>query len=518
MNGSVNGKRMQGVFYGLNHTPGAGEGEIFDCGNLTADYFPLLAPRRRRGLFKTLTKANGLAGRDVLMWVDGTEFFYNGVKKGTVSDCHKDFYFIGPYVIIWPDKAFYNILLDSFGNLEESYLSGAGQISFCDGTYAGIAAKSNCIVTTGTAFAFELGDAITISGCTDTKNNIVAIIREISEDKKTLRFYENTFHIASGTSFTEAGSITLARKVPNMDFLCENENRLWGCHGDDIFCCNLGNPKVWMDYDALSTGSYSVGVGSAGDFTGCMNFGGYAIFTKEANIHKAYGTKPTDFKVLDSATGGILSGCNKSCAIAGETLFYRSRAGICRYSGGYPYAIDVALGEMSPRACVGGSDGRKYYVSGLCEGKSVLLCYDTRTKTWLREDACLVTDFAYADGLYFLTGNEIWKVEGGNVGTLEGTVKSFAEFGDFYEGSPQRKGLAALQIRAELATGATLSAFVSYDGGAFVNIGTISGDKQMHKLPMVPRRCDFWRLRLEGVGDYKVYAIAREYSEGSDIH
>ena len=41
-------KGRQTRFNGLNHTLGAGDGELWDMENLTGDYFPLLASRRPR--------------------------------------------------------------------------------------------------------------------------------------------------------------------------------------------------------------------------------------------------------------------------------------------------------------------------------------------------------------------------------------------------------------------------------------------------------------------------------------
>lgn len=514
------GKRLQTDFYGIHHMPGCSDGELYDCENLSSEFFPLMAPRKKRALYRTLDKANGLAGRDVLMWADGTEFFYGGEKKGEVSDGPKDFYFIGPYVIIWPDKLYYHVRLDEFGALEEIYVSGEGQITFSDGTYAEESAEKNSIITTGEPFNFEVGDAVTISGCSVEANNITPIIREISEDKMTLRFYENIFTIESGTSYTEPGSITIARTVPDMDFLCENENRLWGCKEDEIYCCNLGNPKVWQDYDGLATGAWAGSVGSAGDFTGCYSFLGYPIFFKEDAIHKVFGTKPTDFSYGDGPRMGLLEGCAGSFAVAGETLFYRSRAGIVRYNGGYPYLIDTELGNYSPVDCVAGTDGRRYYISGETKtGEDIFLCYDTQTKIWLREDSTRARAFAYAGGLYYLAGDEIWRVDASEEAEgLETELSSWAEFGDFYEGSPDRKNVSAIQVRAEVPEGAALRFKISFNGGAWQSIGEVMGPKQMHKLPIIPHRCDYWRLRIEGAGDWKIYAIAREFAAGSDMH
>lgn len=513
------GKRLQTEFKGLNHTLGAADGELFDCRNLSSASYPVMRPRKKRGLFAVLGKANGLGGRDALMWADGTEFFYDGAKKGDVADSRKQFYFLGPYVVIWPDKLFYNVKTDEFGSLEAEYVSGAGEISFSDGTYAEEPAEKNSIVTTGAPFPFEAGDAVVISGCAVEANNTTPIIREISEDRKTLRFYENCFAIESGTRYTEAGAVTLKRSVPDMDFLCENENRLWGCRGDEIYCSSLGNPKVWMDYDGLATGSWAGSVGSAGDFTGCASFLGYATFFKERAIHKVYGTKPSDFQYSDGPDMGLLSGCEGSLAVAGETLFYRSPAGIVRYNGGFPYLIDRELGELSPRGCAAGSDGRRYYISGTDSGgQDVFLCYDTQTRLWMREDDIRAEAFALAsDGLYFLAGNEIWKVEAGENTQAEETVTSWAEFADFYESSPNEKGLRAIQVLAEVPEGAALTASISVNGEPWRDIGSITGErKTMHKLEIIHERVFFWRLRLEGTGDWRVYSAAREYYPGSD--
>jgi len=513
-----NGKRLQAGFGGLVHTPACADGELYDSKNLCADNYPLLSTRKKRGLYKTLTKANGLAARDVLMWVDGTSFVYDGSTKGTVADSKKAFVFMGPWVVIWPDKAYYNVLTDEFGMLEETYISGAGQISFSDGTYADVAADANSITTSGVAFYFEVGDAVTITGCTVEANNAVFIIREISTDKKTLRFYENAFSIASGTSYTEAGAITIARKVPDMDFLCQNDNRLWGCKGDEIFASHQGNPKVWMDYDGVDDGSWAVAVGSEGNFVGCTSFLGYPIFFKESGIHKVYGSFPSEFKTMTSARLGVMKGCDKSFAIAEETLFYRSRTGVVRYTGGYPYAIDKTLGNYSPVDAAAGTDMRKYFISGYdANGDGVFLCYDARYKTWMKEDETVAIDFALAEtGLYFLSGNEIWKIENDEDCTEENPLLNFAEFGDIYEGSPQKKLLISIQIIADVEENETLEVYLQANGGDWTKIGTLTGSKQMHKLPLKPLRCDYWRLKLSGTGAWTVYSIAREYAQGSD--
>ena len=70
-----------------------------------------------------LTKANGLYARDKLLWVDGTEVFYGEKKIGDVEDSEKQFVSVGAYVLIFPDKVYYNTATDTFGSMENKYIS-----------------------------------------------------------------------------------------------------------------------------------------------------------------------------------------------------------------------------------------------------------------------------------------------------------------------------------------------------------------------------------------------------------
>lgn len=132
-------------------------------------------------------------------------------------------------------------------------------------------------------------------------------------------------------------------------------------------------------YEGLATDSYSVDTGSAGSFTACISFLGYPIFFKEDHIYKVYGSIPTNFEVMGSATLGVAAGSDRSLAIAGEILFYHSRAGIMAYSGGIPQPVGAAFGVERFEDAVGGSDGLKYYVSMAGkDGAYLLYVYDTQ--------------------------------------------------------------------------------------------------------------------------------------------
>ena len=114
-------KYKQTKFGGYNHTLGADNGDIWDMKNMTSDFYPLLAPRRPRWKVRTLTKPNGFYAHDGLYWVDGTGFYAGGTLKGTVTNGRKKFASLGAYIIILPDKKYYNRLTDEFGAMEASF-------------------------------------------------------------------------------------------------------------------------------------------------------------------------------------------------------------------------------------------------------------------------------------------------------------------------------------------------------------------------------------------------------------
>ena len=42
-------------------------------------------------------------------------------------------------------------------------------------------------------------------------------------------------------------------------------------------------------------------------------------------------------------------------------------------------------------------------------------------------------------------------------------------------------------------------------------------EKRSFLLPIIPRRCDHYRVRLSGSGGWRVYSMSREHYAGSDL-
>ena len=512
----------QTAFGGLDHTPGAGDGAVYQMKNLTGADYPLLASRPPRWKVATLTQPGGLFARGALCWVAQGGFWYQGERKGDVSEGEKTFAALGSYLLIFPDKVYYNTQTGVFGSLESKW-TGAG-LSFQNGTLYGQEAQANTIQAQGVNWTdyFQKGDAVTISGCTThAENNKSLIIRDIQGDK--LVFYEYSFTLdgeKGDEAYTEEGEVTLTRTVPDLDYVCENENRVWGCKDNTIYCSKLGDPFNWNVFDGLATDAYAVDTGSAGNFTGCISYLGYPVFFKEDHIYKVYGTMPSNFQVMGTETLGVMEGCGKSLAAAGEVLFYLSRGGVMAYSGSVPQCISRSLGDLAVGNAVAGANGLRYYLSaqGAGEGWS-LLVYDTQTKLWHREDDTHATHFAASGGkLYLLNeAGEIWTVgetaQPSEGAQQEGTVEWEAEFADFTDGSPDKKGLFRLHIRLEVEEGGQVQTWVQVDSdGTWLPMGQPIGPtpKRSFQLPIVPRRGDHYRLRLTGTGRCRIYSITRE--------
>lgn len=514
-------KSKQINFGGLAHYKGAQDGELWDMRNLTSDYYPLLASRQPRAMLQKLDAPGGLFCWGKLCWVDGTGFYYDGVKKGTVTAGQKRFAAMGAYIIILPDKKWYNIDTGGFGSIESTW-SGT-ELTFTSGT----GGSGNVVLKDKVDWRryFNVGDTVSISGCTSAPgNNKSLTIRAI--DGARLIFGDDSFTIAgSDVSYTENGALQIQRRMPSVNFLWESENRLWGCTDNTVYACKPGDIFNWYTYDGLASDAWAVDTGSAGTFTGCIAYAGYPIFFKENNIYKVYGSQPSDFDLLGSATLGLAEGCAGSLAVAGETLFYLNRNGVMAYSGGVPQPISEAFGVEKFTDAVAGSDGLKYYISMKGSDGWGLYVYDTQKGLWCREDDLQVTHFARYDGALYMLDAEgyIWGTGYAQIpkgAAMEGPVEWSAEFADNTADSPNQKGFCKLQIRLELEAGATCQAWIQYDSDGVwhkVRHPMGEGTKRSYYLPVVPRRSDHYRLKLTGTGECRIYSLSRAYYVGSEL-
>ncbi len=318
------------------------------------------------------------------------------------------------------------------------------------------------------------------------------------------------------------------RTLPYLSNVFVSENRVWGNEGNMLHVSGQGKPEEFEDADMLSTSPWWHEVGSAGKFTAGVNYEGVPHFFKEDRVCRIYGSQPSKYSLSESEILGVEEGSGRSCAYVRGSLLYNSRAGICAYSGSTPTVISSAFGEERYTNAVGGSDGTKYYVSQKdARGGWHFFCYDSERGTWHREDDLHAVSMASEGAVLYIADSDgvIWMLGAEALpagAAYEEEIESYVEFGDFYLGATNYKRLRKLRARVELDRGASVCAYLSSDGGEWIEQGEISAPLDSDgvrccTMSLTPARCDRYRIKFEGRGSWRLSALTQEYSIGSDL-
>lgn len=419
---------------------------------------------------------------------------------------------------------------------------------FMDGTLYDEKATANTIKLTNVS-AYELtevmgfreGDAVTITGCKKlTSNNKTPVIRQIEGVDKNnmelgvyLRFSDFCFTMpenADGTTATEytESSITIERKAPEMDVIFEHENRLWGAKGKEIFASKLGDPFNWNCFEGLSTDSYYLQTQDKGEITAGISFG-YPRFFREDSMTTVYGSLPSAFQVKNTELAGVKSGEGKSLERMEGLLFWLSADGVVIFDGSKTYLQEQVFGDWQISKVISKAGGRKLYMAAdlgkhpFADGERLyaVLCYDAQSGLWTKENNPGIKSMTYMDGtVYALTSDRIITMNGlcGKEASEIG-ISSYVEFGDFTDGDLNRKAVNRVQLRMELEEGAWVNIWIGYDGEDWTRLQYLeAGKKRSVYIPVIPRRCDHYRIRIEGGGKWTLYSMARELYVGSAVH
>lgn len=558
-------------FGGINHNLVIDENEFYDQKNMTADFFPVLSPRRKRGIIRTFAEPHILYTKDKLAWVDGTKFYYNGAYVGEVEASDKQMCKIGALLVIFPDKKVYNTETGTFEDLEATFETVADvSYTLCsaDGTayedytvgitapdtpaagqlwldtsqspsvlkqysetytaWISIASTYVKIASENIGKLFSKYDGVTISGSTDEQFNTNMVIQERGDGYIIVIGIIN----APFNQPADSGHVTVQRIVPDMDFVTEQENRIWGCSSKnhEIYCCKLGDPKNWNCFMGLSSDSYAATIGSDGDFTGAISHLGYVLFFKEDIIHKVYGTRPANFQITDVYARGVQKGSERSLVIVNETLFYLSRNGVCAYDGSLPVTISQKLGTAFWSDAVGGTVGSKYYISMNDGNKWSVYAFDTEMNVWTKEDDVHAKWFSrVGNELYFVDDkNRLCSVNGttalynaeSETAKIEPEFLWSVETGDIGVDNPDNKYIGSVRIRMTIPAGASIkveSMIDSTDEWRLEKSFT-QQRKRSENIDILPRRCDHFRLRISGTGDVKIYSISKTIFGGSNLN
>ena len=575
-------RQMSDAFQGYNHNLRISDSQFYDMKNMTSNYYPVLAPRGNRGVYVDSGSVHGLIAKDSLCYVDGTAFVVgtDRIEMGlstAEADCPKDLISMGAYVIIMPDRKYINTIKNGteyeHGNIDATFTTTADvtfqlctltgdayenatvsatapanptnnqlwidtsatphtlkKYSTTNAMWVSVATTYIKVISTGIGKEFAQYDGVKLSGITAdglTGLNSSHALWGCGDDYIVI-----TGILDKVTTQTVAqGKITVARKMPTMDYIIESNNRLWGCrYGMDdegkvvneIYACKQGDFKNWNCFMNLSTDSYAVSCGSDGKFTGAITHLGYPLFFKENCIHKVFGEYPANFQVQHTACRGVQRGSHRSLAIVNETLYYKSGSAVCAYDGSLPVEMSTSLGEIRYSDAIAGAHGNKYYITmKTADGTYHLFVYDTAKGMWHKEDNLRVDCFcSYLNEMYAIDHGTKHIITMLGSGTQDSKrVPWMVETGLVGMSLPDMKYISKLLVGMSLEVGAKVEVSIHYDSmGDWEQVTQMTATSlRSFSIPIRPRRCDHFRIRIEGEGQGRIYSITKTIEQGSDV-
>lgn len=313
------------------------------------------------------------------------------------------------------------------------------------------------------------------------------------------------------------------RLVPDMDFVVEHGNRLWGCRYDgqinEIYASCLGDFTNWWRFDALASDAYRASRGAAGPFTGAVSYGSSVLFFRQRCLEKVYPSAAGAHQIVTTALDGVAPGCGGSLQIVDGVLYYLSGTGVMAYDGSMPVSVS---GNLPGGVCYSAVAGRwqsRYYLSCRTDRGDHVLVYDTRRGLWHREDDTVFTQTCTgARDLYFADPNgAVWTARG-SAGVLSEVTSWQAQTGLLGLEQPDHQYPGRIELRLRLQAGSTLRISAQYDDEPDWHLcASVTGaSSRLFTLPIRPRRCAHLRLRLEGDGPATLFGITRRYELGAE--
>jgi hypothetical protein len=355
----------------------------------------------------------------------------------------------------------------------------------------------------------------------------------VKYNAKKISDYDITVNGCLDLVVTQSPGIVLQYKViPKvLDYVIECNNRLWGCrYGKDnrgnfvneIYATEQGSFAKWDNLDGTDAASYKVSLGSDGKFTGAVNYNGRPIFFKENCAHMVYGAYPSSYSIVTDTGMSLQDGSHKSLSIASNILYYKAADGVYTYNGASYDKISEALGKEAYTDAIGCATASKYYLSMVGEdNERKLFVFDTKLGLWHVEDDINVSHIINHKGgvyLYDKTDSILYTVGSTPENAESDDVEWYCESGIIGFSTHDSKYISKLQLRLSLPVGSNVSFLIEYDSdGYWEFIGSLEGvSLRAFSIPILPRKCDHFKIRIEGKGECKIYSISKVMVEGGE--
>lgn len=237
------------------------------------------------------------------------------------------------------------------------------------------------------------------------------------------------------------------------------------------------------------------------------------------------GSRPANFHVSSYSCRGVAKDSPAGLCVVNDILYYKSHDGIYAYSGGLPICVSEEICDvvMKLKRVVMSGEGELLLVSGENEGEYIHLAYDTVRRIWHGYSSPKsLTYLRYPDAtLEFCKGEcgvDVYTMFRGvpdayGEAPAEALAQSWSfESGDISYNTTDRKYISRISLDTE-AQGRTVL-LISYNGESFKRVRDIPVHKRgCCDIALTPRRCDHFRIRMEGEGSFTLFAITKEIEE-----
>jgi hypothetical protein len=180
------------------------------------------------------------------------------------------------------------------------------------------------------------------------------------------------------------------------------------------------------------------------------------------------------------------------------------------------------MGNEAYSDAVGGSHGNKYYISMKDNLEEYnLFVYDIAKGMWHKEDDLQADCFCtFKNELYCIehkTGHIITMLGSGKKDSAK--VSWMVETGLMGMAMPDMKYISRLLMRMSLEVGSRVEVSIQYDSvGDWEKVCQMTVTSlRSFAVPVRLRRCDHFRIRIEGEGDGRIYSITKTIEQGSDV-
>lgn len=504
-------------------------------------------------------------------------FWFDGVRRTAVTGLSTSsrMVAINTKICFFPDKTYIEILpngtsytMGSFGHLEEEQTVSGTPFTLTT-EYGKFDVPAN--------HSFKYDDAITLrASVTYTNTNNVSVTKTVStsclieavENDNTICIAADVFMLTDAdTSKAMTITATLSRTMGNieLDHVIEWNNRLWGASNEDntIYACKLGDPTNWQYFQGTSLDSYYATQGTDGIWSGVAAYSGHIIFFKPNGMCRIYGTAPSNYQVTNTKCYGVEDGSSLSVVTINDVVYYKSLIGIMAYSGGTPVCISDKLTTEFANV-VAGSEGSKYYATvqkKTNEDAFEFIVFDIDKGLWLREDnlkirsCCAINNRLYVstfEGSSLVCSDTLY-CDPYLVETIENTQGALyiinpperdddwsdlvawhynsedmvyepeyekiawrAVFGPFHEYLETRKIYSKLALRLKANAESSAAVYIAIDDGDWELVKEYpSVSTSGERIPIIPRRCDRYSVKIEGEGGCEIVSLTRHVRKGS---